>query len=153
MKAQQEQFQRDQMRAEQEKLRASSAASGLSTIMHAWTSYEREWNGLKDKPDGSLTWRSFPWPLMKKPSEPEDLTANGIGALVLSVHHSNEKANRDRLKEQLLRWHPDRFENRWLKKVSDNDQEKVRNGAGQVVRALNELMTRENNLASGGGLF
>ena len=121
--------------------------------MVVWTSYEREWNGLKEKSDGSLTWRSFPWPMMKKPSEPEDITANGIGALVLSTHHSNDKSNRDRLKEQLLRWHPDRFENRWLKKVSEKEQEKVRNGAGQVVRALNELMTRENNLSSGGGLF
>ena len=39
------------------------------------------------------------------------------------------------------------------RKAREKEQEKVRNGAGQVVRALNELMTRENNLSSGGGLF
>ena len=55
-------------------------------------------------------------------------------------------SHRDRLKEQLLRWHPDRFESKWLSKVQDPDEkETVRRAAGQVVRGLNELMARENN--------
>ena len=64
---------------------------------------------------------------------------------MLSPHHSPEKKARDRLKEQLLRWHPDRFEGKWLTRVAEEDREEVKKGVGQVARALNELMNRETN--------
>ena len=88
----------------------------------------------------------MPWPVLKTPSHPEELTAGAIGAFVLSPAHSGEKGHRDRLKEQLLRWHPDRFESKWLSKVQDpGEKELVRRAAGQVVRGLDELMAQENN--------
>ncbi|EJD05602.1 uncharacterized protein FOMMEDRAFT_61119, partial [Fomitiporia mediterranea MF3/22] len=101
------------------------------------------WVSLKDRSE--LTFRSIPWPVLRQPSLPEDLTTNAIGAFVLSPVHSTDKSTRDRLKEQLLRWHPDRFESKWLSKVHAEGKEAVRQAAGHVVRGLNELMARENS--------
>lgn len=98
---------------------------------------------MKDYP--TLRWRVIPWPVLSCPINTEELTTNAIGTFVLSPHHSQEKTKRDRLKEQLLRWHPDRFEGKWLSKVDVEDKEAVRRGVGQVVRGLNELMARESS--------
>lgn len=112
-------------------------------MQRAWAMYESAWTALKDRP--VLFFRSIPWPVLRQPSDVEDLTANAIGAFILSPVHSGDKSARDRLKEQLLRWHPDRFESKWLSKVDGEEKEVVRRGAGQVVRGLNELMARENS--------
>ena len=98
---------------------------------------------MKDRP--LLRFKTIPWPMLSPPSGPDDLTTNAVGNFVLSPHHSQDKSRKDRLKEQLLRWHPDRFENKWMAKVNQEEKDAVKNGAGQVVRALNELMARENS--------
>jgi hypothetical protein len=98
-----------------------------------------------------LRWDTFPWPVFRKPSVPEDLTADAIAAYVLSAAVPTEsgKSDKDRIKEQIKRWHPDRFETQLLPKVNEEEREKVKEGAGSVARALNELLTRSNTA----GLF
>ncbi|KAH8115895.1 hypothetical protein DFH11DRAFT_1506790 [Phellopilus nigrolimitatus] len=113
-------------------------------MKNAWTTYEAAWATLKDRP--VLYFSTMPWPVLNQPTSTEDLTANAIGAFVLSPAHSTDKQNSQRLKDQLLRWHPDRFESKWVPKANDADKEAVRRGAGQVARALNELMARENGV-------
>ena len=140
---QQEQFRRESMKAEQEYMSRATFSTGKDSIVRAWTKYESDWTSLKDRT--TLRFRIIPWPLLKSISSPDEITANAVGALVLSPHHSPDKKARDRLKEQLLRWHPDRFEGKWLPKVAEEDKEEVKKGVGQVARALNELMNRENN--------
>ena len=145
---QQEQFRKESLRQEQEhaaQVAAAAAASagGREQIQRAWAIYDSSWTSLKERP--VLYFRTMPWPVSRAPSTPEDLTTNAICAFVLSPAHSTDKSNRDRLKAELLRWHPDRFESKWLTKVDEADKDTVRRAAGQVVRCLNELMARENN--------
>ena len=118
-------------------------SSGKDQVLRAWDRYNRAWDALKDY--SQITFRAMPWPVMKPPNSTDELTTNAIGALVLSPHHLQDKSRRDRLKAELLRWHPDRFENKWLAKADVGEKEAIRRGAGQVVRGLNELMARENN--------
>jgi hypothetical protein len=77
---------------------------------------------------------------MAKVDDPEQLIPVQIAHFILHPQHSPGKSRKDRLKEALLRWHPDRFETKWLKKVVEEDREAVKDGVGRVVRALNELL-------------
>jgi len=140
---QQEQFRNQSQKQEQEHQARSAHSMGKDGVVKAWNQYEQAWNTLKDHE--RLYFRIIPWPIMTPPRTSEDLTPNAIGNFVLSPHHSQSKSNRDRLKEQLLRWHPDRFESKWLSKVVVDEKEAVRRAAGAVVRGLNELMSRESS--------
>jgi hypothetical protein len=101
-----------------------------------------------------LTWDSFPWPMLKKPTSPEEITTPGISAYILNpLGPGKEKPSKDRIKEQIRRWHPDRFETKLLPKVDSTQTDQVKAGAGAVVRCLNELLARTNSSASGNSLF
>ncbi|KAI0037203.1 hypothetical protein K488DRAFT_39693 [Vararia minispora EC-137] len=91
-----------------------------------------------------LRWADFPWPIFKPPAEPEDITTTAVGAYVLSKYYPEaHKSTKDRIKDHIKRWHPDRFETKVLPKVFQNEREKVKAGAGTVVRSLNELLNRK----------
>jgi len=143
---QQEQFRREQERKERERQARSSKTLGEREIVALFAEHDRQWARLKSLDD--LGWDSFPWPMFKKPTEPEELTGVAIGAYVLSPHHPTDKskAARDRVKDHIKKWHPDRFETKLLRNVREEEKEKVREGAGLVARNLNEMLTRSNIL-------
>ena len=142
---QQEQFRREQERKERER-QAKTSKTSEKEIVGLFAEHDRQWTrlGILD----NLGWGSFPWPMLKKPTEPEELTRVAIGAYVLSPHHPTDKskAARDRLRDHIEKWHPDRFETKLLRKVRVEEREKVREGAGLVARNLNEMLTRSNIL-------
>ncbi|TDL17552.1 hypothetical protein BD410DRAFT_729914 [Rickenella mellea] len=131
------------MKTEQEQQAKAARTTSKDQVQRAWQNYEVGWATLKDRP--TLHFKTIPWPTLKVPTSPEDLSTNTIGPFLLSPHHSQAKSNRDRIKEQLLRWHPDRFEGKWMTKVAQSDKDMVKEAVGQVVRSLNELNTRENS--------
>jgi len=140
---QQEAFKREQERQDRERLDRESRNVPSSQVSTLWQQYEQKWDQLRDKEH--IHWMHIPWPMIKRPSEPEDINVNGIGAFVLSPHHSQDKSDKDRLKEQLRRWHPDRFETKVLKRVVEGEKDRVRQGAKQVAISLNTLMERKSN--------
>ncbi|KAL0955854.1 hypothetical protein HGRIS_002056 [Hohenbuehelia grisea] len=86
----------------------------------------------------------------------EELTPDAISLFILppsssssasSSHTADEKAvqelkkeRKDKLREAMLRFHPDKFEGRVMARVRPQDREKVQTAVGQVARALNTLM-------------
>lgn len=143
---QQEQFRREQERKERERQARTSKSLNEREIVALFAEHDRQWARIKTLND--LGWDSFPWPMFKKPTEPEELTSVAIGAYVLSPHHPTDKskAARDRVKDHIKKWHPDRFDTKLLRKVREEEREKVREGAGLVARNLNEMLTRSNIL-------
>lgn len=86
--------------------------------------------------------------MIKRPSGPDDITLIAISGYVLSPYYPDKDPNRptkDRIKEHIRRWHPDRFDTKLLPKVIEADKERVREGAGSVVRSLNDLLMKENS--------
>jgi hypothetical protein len=141
---QQEAFRREQ---EQQELKRQTQASKILSkedVLQLFAVHERQWAALPNLEE--LQWHSFPWPVWKPPKDPEDLTSIHVGAYVLSQYHPSEKSksSKDRIKEHIRRWHPDRFETKYLPKVKQEDREKVKEGAGVVARVLNEMLTRSN---------
>ncbi|EJD43242.1 hypothetical protein AURDEDRAFT_48038, partial [Auricularia subglabra TFB-10046 SS5] len=88
-----------------------------------------------------LRWNDIPWPMILPPRRAEGLVNGSIANFILSPTHSQGKSPKERLRDALLRWHPDRFESRWLPKCADSEREEIKNGVGFVVRCLNELMS------------
>ena len=134
---------REQDRIERE--RASRAGKVLSKedVARLFDEHERQWARMPAM--DVLGWGSFAWPVLRKPSTPEELTTTAISAYVLNPYAPGDKSEKDRIKEHIRRWHPDRFETKLLPRVRSDDREKVKEGAGQVVRSLNELLTRSSS--------
>ena len=112
-------------------------------VIRLFDEHERQWARIPTLE--ILSWSSFAWPMLKKPSSPEELTTTAISAYVLNPNAPTDKNEKDRIKEHIRRWHPDRFETKLLPKVRSDERDTVKEGAGQVVRSLNELLTRSGS--------
>lgn len=128
-----------------EKERQAKAAGRMMTkqeYLRLVDDHERQWSQLQAA--ASISWDSIPWPMLRKPHTPEEITTAAIAGYVLNTYSSGERSDKERLKEHLRRWHPDRFETKLLPKVSSSDRDRVQEGAGHVIRSLNELSTRSS---------
>ena len=116
--------------------------------------YEQQWKALLDSRTedlGPLTFADIPWPLFpptRKGSElrVEDITPEAVTAFLLPDANGVKdgdvsRRHRDKLKETMLRFHPDKFQGRFMHRVPASDMESVREAAGQVTRVLNVLMS------------
>ena len=109
----------------------------------AWENYESRWNRLASTDTSSepLSFQMIPWPMITPPRTVEDIRPARVTMFVLSPHHSQGQTIKDRVRNALRRWHPDRF-GRLLARVKDEDKAKVEQGVGIVARCLNELLER-----------
>ncbi|PPQ79025.1 hypothetical protein CVT25_002334 [Psilocybe cyanescens] len=110
--------------------------------------HEQRWNLLSRLPH--LQWSDFPWPVLSlsTPKRKEDLTMEAVVEYVFAPLNVRDRpVVKDRLKELLRRWHPDRFDTKYLALIVDlNDREMVREGAGVVTRILSDLLGKWNEL-------
>ena len=85
----------------------------------------------------------------------ENLTAEAISSFLLPVvappivgpelddaakDLSLKKEREDRLREAFLRFHPDKFEGRFMRRIDEKEKERVREAIGQISRVLNSLI-------------
>ncbi|TFK23150.1 hypothetical protein FA15DRAFT_670755 [Coprinopsis marcescibilis] len=70
----------------------------------------------------------------------EHFTQEAISAFLLPSTDEEKPARKERLRESFLRFHPDKFEGRFLRRVAKEDEELVQETIGQVSRALNNLL-------------
>jgi len=111
--------------------------------------HDQQWDWITTLPH--LQWTDFPWPVLSfsGPTKKEDLTLEAVADYVfapLRLHH-DRTMSKERLKEIIRRWHPDRFEVKYLTRVADlHEREMVREGAGMVVRFLNDLLGKWNDV-------
>jgi hypothetical protein len=140
---QQELFRQEQERIELERRTKPKVLSQREAIV-LFAEHDWQWERLKTLDD--LGWDNFPWPVFEKPTEPEELTSVAINAYVLSSHHPTDKSKtaRARIKNQIKKWHLDRFETTLLRKVREEEREKVREGARSVALTLNKMLACPN---------
>ena len=111
--------------------------------------HDQQWSRIAEYT--SLHWSDFPWPVLSfaGPKNPSDLTLIAVSAYILSAFdlRRDKARSKERLREHIRKWHPDRFEGRFLKNVPEGrEREKVRLGAGMVARFLNDLLARFHDL-------
>ena len=109
----------------------------------AWKTYENQWAAIAiGNDDSPLKFRSVPWPVTLPPRSAGEVTSEAVAKFILSHAHSEGVSRKDRIKNALRRWHPDRF-GRILNRVDVKDRAAVESGVGMVVRCLNDLLARE----------
>ncbi|KAF9554671.1 hypothetical protein CPC08DRAFT_712730, partial [Agrocybe pediades] len=139
---QQEKFRREQERLEAERqMRAAGRPLTRDDLHKLFEHHERMWARLPSADVPNLTWSDIPWPMTRPVSNPDDITFGMISSYFLSPHWpESSRSTKDRIKDHLKRWHPDRFETKVLPKVVEADKERVKSGAGSITRHLGELL-------------
>lgn len=111
--------------------------------LEAWAYYESRWKicSSHEKPDKPFVFKDIPWPMFAVPSKTESLSAERISAFLFEGVNGNEpKLRRERVREALLRWHPDKFEGKLGAKLDAKEKERILEGVGIVARCLNDMM-------------
>jgi len=136
---------REAHRQEEERQRKRRERQAVEEMTHAWQHYSASWDTLNSNPPTfpSLHFQNIPWPIQYPPTSPEQLTADAISAFVLSSLHSHGKNRKQRIREALFVFHPDRFD-KWTRLVrNEPDRQLVCEAGGAVVRVLNALLEAE----------
>ncbi|KAI0733762.1 hypothetical protein C8Q72DRAFT_554306 [Fomitopsis betulina] len=117
--------------------------------------YDTRWKellGSSTNSEGSLRFTDIPWPVLPADLSSrrfrelalDDLTVGAISSFLLPQDDSESEAGRkerkEKLRETMLRFHPDKFEGRILRRVVERERETVMEAVGMVVRSINELM-------------
>lgn len=103
--------------------------------------YDRHWVELLNSKSVDLGFGDIPWPVQGW-MDSSQVTAETISAF-LFPSGSNDGRGRTRkevLREEMLRFHPDKFEGRVMRRVRSEDRDSVREGANAVARAVMRLM-------------
>ncbi|KAL0958229.1 hypothetical protein HGRIS_000387 [Hohenbuehelia grisea] len=103
--------------------------------------YGRRWQMLKDKnaiPDDSIDIRALPWPIMAVFTHVDLITSDAMEKFLFHPQRASIQGMTAQMviRQELLRWHPDRFEVQVLPKVMAAHREAARKGAYEVAQVL-----------------
>jgi hypothetical protein len=110
-------------------------------LKDAYDAYLSSWSLLaaKSLSKGYLSLGDIPWPMSPPPTTTSDITSDLISSFLFADLSSAEKPRKQRIREALLIYHPDRFE-KWASLISDERERALaREAAGAVSRSLNSL--------------
>ncbi|KAG8751765.1 hypothetical protein FRC11_009028, partial [Ceratobasidium sp. 423] len=121
-------------------------ASRVASTLDDWNSYEMRWSALSTSGVTQLIdFKDIPWPLSRVPTSPKSITPQSVGAFILSPLHSQGKSREERLLNAMLRWEPKSFEGKWVSRIGEGEQPKVREAVGEVYASLVQLMNENES--------
>ncbi|KAH7882462.1 hypothetical protein F5I97DRAFT_1816957 [Phlebopus sp. FC_14] len=86
----------------------------------------------------------LPWPFLAHVqfSTPDQITYEAVQAFIFHPHHPSAvvQSRRERVRVEVLRFHPDKFNTRILPKVKESQRAIAREVAGAVARILTRIM-------------
>ncbi|KAF9448604.1 hypothetical protein P691DRAFT_669125, partial [Macrolepiota fuliginosa MF-IS2] len=109
-------------------------------MIQIYQQHDRQWLTSLDRDE--LHWDHFPWPMFTQPGAPSDITGGAILAYLKSNYYPGGDSSgdlKDRIKDQMKKWHPDRLD-KLLLKVVESQKESVELGAEAVVGHLYYLL-------------
>ena len=151
-------------RAQEEERRKRHRTRERMRAADARELYDTRWKALLapassvDTQEPTLRLSDVPWPIYLaypagKSHQPtvlrsEDFTVDTISSFLLPTPEEDidsdalRRDRRERLREAMLRFHPDKFEGRVMPRVQSDEREIVREVVGVVARTLNTLMAQ-----------
>ena len=142
-KARRREARRLEREAEEER-RQRKAERRIRRLDDARAEYQARWKALlvPGSSEHMLRFEDIPWPVAAAYGGDRGLTADDFGqeAIAAFLLGDQTEGRRERLRESLLRFHPDKFQGRFMARVASEDVEKVRQTIGQISRTLNELI-------------
>ncbi|KAG1735611.1 uncharacterized protein EDB91DRAFT_1056191 [Suillus paluster] len=133
-----------QTRLRQEELRRNAAQADLVAFFEL---HDAKWEELrKSKTLTSVMLCEMPWPIFEQGcTSADDITRRGMDEFIFHPLRPGMeiKSRKDRLKVEMLRFHPDKFNSHIVCKLRECDREKAIEIAGAVARILTDMMTEE----------
>jgi len=123
--------------------------------LRAWEEFEKNWErlALSIRPVKSFIFRKIsfsfsevPWPILRGNDVAlglNDLTGPAITAFLLHPLKEPTKSRKEKLREAMLRYHPDKF-GRFMHRVVPEDRQRVLDGVGIITKCLTDLMNAEH---------
>ncbi|XP_061189240.1 NF-kappa-B inhibitor-like protein 1 [Saccostrea echinata] len=134
----QEQDFNSKLRQEREKMRKkyeeNQKKAQQNYKRHQKDVYERKWQELSEKiVEKQLHFSDIPWPFKKSVSELEDFLFHDL---------TESEARKKYLRDQVKRWHPDKFLQKFGNHILSTDKECVLQRVKQVSQELNHLFEK-----------
>ncbi|KAF8621784.1 hypothetical protein AX15_007520 [Amanita polypyramis BW_CC] len=109
------------------------------------TVYERKWAALRDGINEAIFFQQIPWPVLIDLSHPDQLNITEVYRFIaneayLGIPGQQHKSIHERIRTEMLRWHPDRFNSRVLPKVELAHRQVVQETAERVAKMLTQIM-------------
>lgn len=108
--------------------------------------YEAKWNELRTNDSlPPLDVQEMPWPVFGVVSSAEQITYQDVRTFLFHPQRPGVegKTARDKVKVEVLRFHPDKFNARIVPKIHPSQKEVAEEIAGAVARILTSIMTEE----------
>ncbi|KAI0065010.1 hypothetical protein BV25DRAFT_1775703, partial [Artomyces pyxidatus] len=88
---------------------------------------------------------NIPWPFARNLSTIDEITVETVSEFIFHPLRTcaEGKSRRDRVRAEMLRWHPDKFNAKVMPRIIECEREIVQLAAGAVARVLTELMAAE----------
>ncbi|KIM42404.1 hypothetical protein M413DRAFT_444821 [Hebeloma cylindrosporum] len=110
------------------------------TVAERFELYALKWKILKsEKP--LVAFEQIPWPVLFDVKDPEEITKELVKEFVMHPERPGckGKSQKDRVRMDLLTWHPDKCQSRLVEKVPADVQEMTSETVKKIVRFLFEL--------------
>lgn len=119
--------------------RAQEEAQQALAIAAAFQAYDNKWNLLSKLANelSSIYFWDIPWPVFHPVTHPSQLTGDAVKQFLFWPGRpgTEDKTPRGILKNELLKWHEDKFKNTTVKRVVENEQEMAAE-AGKIVNII-----------------
>ncbi|KAG2752819.1 hypothetical protein P692DRAFT_20829419 [Suillus brevipes Sb2] len=133
-----------QERQRQEELRRNQAQADIVAFFQL---YDAKWQELKlSKKLTSVMLCEMPWPIFQQScTSPDDISRRSMEEFIFHPLRPGMelKSRKDRLKIEILRFHPDKFNSNIVRKLRECDREKAIEIAGALARMLTHMMAEE----------
>jgi hypothetical protein len=110
------------------------------TVTERFELYELKWKILKSE-SPLVAFEQIPWPVLIDVKDPEDITKALIKEFVMHPDRPGcvGKSQKERIRMDLLLWHPDKCQSRLVDKVPADFQDMTSETVKKIVRILFEL--------------
>lgn len=139
-----EEAQRQERQRQEEELRRNKAQADLVAFYQL---YDAKWQELKlSQKLTSVMLCEMPWPTFQQCcASPDDISRRSMEEFIFHPLRPGmeTKSRKDRLKVEILRFHPDKFDSNIVRKLRECDREKASEIAGALARILTNMMAEE----------
>ncbi|KAG2747091.1 hypothetical protein P692DRAFT_201683254, partial [Suillus brevipes Sb2] len=139
-----EEAQRQERLRQEEELRRNNAQADIIAFFQL---YDAKWQELKlSNTLTSVMLCEMPWPIFQQGcSSPDDISHRSMEEFIFHPLHPGMelKSRKDRLKIEILRFHPDKFNSNIARKLRECDRERAVEIAGALARMLTHMMAEE----------
>ena len=106
--------------------------------------YDDEWDVLKSEiceRTQPIHFTQMPWPVLARITRPDQITYSAVEEFLFHPLRP-AKSPKDRLRAEIMKWHPDKFDRKILSKVMVEHIDLVKEASGRVARILTQMMMK-----------